>query len=60
MTAAMHPFESAMEDPEQLSEAEKARIRSDQEFYGVTEEEDLNGLNLLDTEDAAPRRCNQS
>ena len=59
----MQPFESAMEDPEQLSEAEKAGIRSDQQFYGVTEEEDLNGLNLLDAqdaEDAPPRRCNQN
>jgi hypothetical protein len=50
------PFEPELEDPEQWSEAEKARIRLDQQFYGVTEDEDLNGLNLLDDETEEPGR----
>lgn len=55
-----HPSDPAIEDPDELSETEKANIRMDQEFYGVTEEEDLSGLNLLDPDDAALRHRNQS
>lgn len=49
-----------VEELEKLTDTEKANIRMEQEFYGVTEEQDLAGLSLLDVDSAALRHRNQS
>jgi hypothetical protein len=48
------------EELDALTDTEKANIRMEQEFYGLTEEEDLNDLDLLDVDNAALRNRNQS
>lgn len=48
------------EELQELTDTEKANIRMEQEFYGVTEEQDLAGLSLLDADSAALRHRNQS